>query len=179
VSALHGEGRPDGLSVTASQAWASTTAAATLLEQLRFGAKLGVGDDDHDAKSPTPSASSPSSSSPTNAVTSGSKLGGRFSLRLGSMSAVEGKMKETVVALAELLDVANSRVVKALDNENKLKEAMKRLEGKVDKILTLKNTSSRHTRSTPTSPGQATTSIVVAEEHLQCLKGLVRSCISF
>jgi hypothetical protein len=92
-------------------------------------------------------------------------------------SATDGKMKEVVVALAELLDVANTRVVKALDNEGKLKEAMKRLEGKVAQVVAMKkpsssssssSSSSRHSTSRSSSLG-----VSFEADHLQCLKELV------
>jgi hypothetical protein len=124
VDALQSFGRPDGLSPTAEKVWASTAAAALLLDALR--------------------------------TTSDAKPPGKYLPR-----AADAKLREVVVALAELLAVANARVVRAIDDEARLKEAAKRLEAKVAQVVS-KATFAKQ-EAAPTPPA----------EHVDCLRQLV------
>ena len=55
----------------------------------------------------------------------------------GRLGAADGKMRELVMMMAELLEVANARVVKAVDDHGKLRETTKSLEAKVARIVSI------------------------------------------
>jgi len=132
VDALQNEGKPEGLSPTAEKVWASMSATALLLEQLR-----------QDTNKKTAAAAS--GTAPP----------------LGTIKyprAPDAKLREVVVKLAELLEVANARVVRAIDDEARMKEASKRLEVKVAQIV---------------SKAASKTSTNSSAEHIDCLRQLV------
>lgn len=76
--------------------------------------------------------------------------------REGQIPEVESKALEVVSGLASLLAAANNRVAKALDDELKLKEAMARLESKIQQIVAFK-----------TAPSNSA-------DHINTIKDLVR-----
>jgi hypothetical protein len=81
-----------------------------------------------------------------------------------TLSAADGKLREVVVGLAELLEVANARVVKALDDEGKNKEAIQRLESKIAQIISKTAKSPvAAVSSSSSSSSSATSNAMVAE----------------